>query len=57
MEDVTFTRYDTADYLKTEADIAAYLEAVMEGSEGDPACITRAMEVVARVRKTICVAS
>ena len=31
MEDVTFTRYDTADYLKTEADIAAYLKAAMEG--------------------------
>jgi len=29
MEDVTFVRYDTADYLETKADIAAYLEAVM----------------------------
>ena len=25
----TFARYDSADYLKTEEDIAAYLEAVM----------------------------
>jgi hypothetical protein len=28
MDDVTFARYDTADYLKTETDIAAYLEAI-----------------------------
>lgn len=33
-----FSRYDTADYLKSEDDIAAYLEAVME--DGDPALIT-----------------
>ena len=26
----TFSRYDKADYLKTEEDIALYLEAVME---------------------------
>lgn len=51
MGDVTFARYDTADYLETEADIAAYLEAVVEGSEDDPACITRAMEAVARAHK------
>ena len=29
MDDVTFTHYDTADYLKAEIDIAAYLEAVI----------------------------
>ena len=57
MEDVSFARYHTADYLKAEADIAAYLEAVMVGSEDDPACITRSMEVVAHAHKTICVAS
>lgn len=26
----TFARYDSTDYLKTEEDIAAYLEAVMD---------------------------
>ena len=31
-----FSRYDSADYLKTEADIAAYLEAAAEESD-DPA--------------------
>jgi probable addiction module antidote protein len=56
MEDVTFDRYDTADYLKTETDIAAYLEAVMEENGNDPACIARVTEAVARARKTICVA-
>ena len=32
--EVKFSRYDTADYLKTEDDIAAYLDAVTE--DGDP---------------------
>jgi probable addiction module antidote protein len=45
---VTFSRYDTADYLKTEEDIAAYLEAVME--EGDPALISAALGDIARAR-------
>lgn len=40
------TRYDTADHLKTPADIAAYLEAVFE--DGDPALITHALGIVAR---------
>lgn len=39
-------RYDTADYLKTKEDIAAYLEAVFE--DGDPALITHALGVIAR---------
>ena len=40
------TRYDTADYLQTKEDIAAYLEAVFE--DGDPALITHALGVIAR---------
>ena len=43
---VETTRYDTADYLKTREDIAAYLEAVFE--DGDPTLITHALGVVAR---------
>lgn len=46
--DVKFSRYDTADYLKTEDDIADYLEAVME--DGDPALIAAALGDVARAR-------
>ena len=30
MTEEEFARYDSADYLKTEGDIAAYLEALME---------------------------
>lgn len=43
-----FSRYDTADYLKSEEDIAAYLDAVME--DGDPALIAAALGDVARAR-------
>jgi probable addiction module antidote protein len=44
----TFSRYDTADYLKTEEDIAAYLEACVE--DGDPALIAAALGDIARAR-------
>ncbi|KAF1041469.1 helix-turn-helix domain-containing transcriptional regulator [Xylophilus sp.] len=43
-----FSRYDTADYLQTEDDITAYLEAVAE--DGDLALIADAQEIVARAR-------
>lgn len=46
----TFSRYDTADYLKTEEDIALYLEAVMEEASDDPALITHALGDIARAR-------
>lgn len=46
--EVKFSRYDTADYLKTEDDIADYLDAVME--DGDPALIAAALGDVARAR-------
>lgn len=38
--------YDPAEYLKTEEDVAYYLEAVFE--EGDPKAIPHALGVVAR---------
>lgn len=57
MEDVTFARYDTADYLKTEEDIAAYLEAVMEEGGDSPAYIARALGAVARARNMTALAS
>lgn len=47
----TFSRYDTADHLKTEKDIALYLEAVMEdGGADDPAFLAAALGDVARAR-------
>ena len=41
MPEEKFARYDSADYLKTEEDIAAYLEAVMEDGGDDPAYVAR----------------
>ncbi len=48
MSAVKFSRYDTVDYLKTEEDIAAYLDAVVE--DGDPTLIAAALGDVARAR-------
>lgn len=43
-----FSRYDTADYLKTEEDMAAYLDACLE--EGDPQLVAAALGDIARAR-------
>jgi len=45
-----FSRYDTADYLKTEEDIAHYMEAVMEEGGDDANFIAHALGDVARAR-------
>lgn len=42
------TRYDSAEYLKSEKDIAAYLDAALE--DGDPGVIRHALNVIARAR-------
>lgn len=47
---VTYSRYDTADYLKTEKDIALYMEAVMEEGGDDANFIAHALGDVARAR-------
>ena len=44
----TFSRFDAADYLETDADVAAYLEA--SGADGDPAAMAVALGTVARAR-------
>ncbi|EPG3316897.1 addiction module antidote protein [Pseudomonas aeruginosa] len=46
--EVKFSRYDTADYLKTKDDVTAYLDAVME--DGDPSLIAAALGDLARIR-------
>ena len=46
----TFSRYDNADYLKTEADITAYLEACAEEAPNDPVFMLNALGTVARAR-------
>ena len=45
-----FTRYDTAEYLKTDADMAAYLDACFEEAGDDPAFIAHALGIIARAR-------
>lgn len=44
------TPWDSADYLKTEADRTAYLEACLEEAPADPAFIAHALGAVARSR-------
>ncbi len=46
----TFSRYDTADYLKDEASIHAYLEAAMEEAADDPSIVAVALGNIARSR-------
>ena len=43
--------YDSAEYLKTDADMAAYLGAVLE--DGDPALVTRALNVIAHAKESM----
>jgi probable addiction module antidote protein len=43
-----FSRYDSADYLKTDEDVALYFASCLE--ENDPALITHALGVIARAR-------
>jgi probable addiction module antidote protein len=45
-----FIPYDTADYLKTEGDVAMYMEAVMEEAGDDPDFVAHALGIVARAR-------
>ncbi|MCL4491523.1 MAG: putative addiction module antidote protein [Nitrospirae bacterium] len=42
--------WDSAEYLKTEEDMALYLEAMIEESDGDPASIAVALGNIARAK-------
>ena len=42
-----FSRYDTADYLKTEEDMALYLDACIEDDPGDGSLIRTALGSIA----------
>ncbi len=44
------TLYDSAEYLETPADMAAYLEACLEIAEGDAAFIAKALGNIARAK-------
>jgi probable addiction module antidote protein len=50
MAKIKTTPFDAADYLKTPADIAAYLEATFEESGDDSAEIARALGTIARAK-------
>lgn len=47
---IKLSRWDTAEYLKTEQDIQAYIEAVVEEGGNDPAIILHALGVIARAK-------
>ncbi|MBF0557844.1 MAG: putative addiction module antidote protein [Nitrospirae bacterium] len=44
------TRWDSAEYLNTEEDMALYLDAMIEESDGDPASIAVALGNIARAK-------
>lgn len=44
------TKFDVAEHLRNPEEIAAYLEACFEDSDGDPAFIARALGNVARAK-------
>lgn len=46
----TFSVYDSADYIHSDADAVAYLVASMEEGGDDPAFLAHALGVVARAR-------
>ena len=50
MAEETFAPFDSADYLNTFEDVAAYLEAVLEDADDDPAVIAAALGAIARSR-------
>ena len=50
MNSEKFSRYNSADYLKTDEDIAGFLEAAIEEGGDDPAFMAHARSVIARAR-------
>lgn len=46
----TLSRWDPADHMKSEADIAAYLAACMEEAADDPAFMAAVLDDIARAR-------
>jgi probable addiction module antidote protein len=46
----TTSNYDVADYLRTQEDMAAYLEACIEEADGDAAFIAKALGDIARAQ-------
>jgi|LSQX01.2.fsa_nt_gb DNA-binding phage protein len=51
--DKKFTRFDSASYLETEAEIAAYLEAAKAEAGSDQAFMAHCLAVAERARKAL----
>ena len=47
---IKLSRYDTAEYLISQEDVQAYLDAVLEEGGDDPAYIIHALGVIARAK-------
>ena len=47
---INTTRWDSAEYLKTEEDMQLYLEACIEESGDDPSFVIHALGVIARAK-------
>lgn len=47
---VKLSRYDTAEYLKSDEDIQAYLDAVLEEGGDDPTYLVHALGIIARAK-------
>jgi probable addiction module antidote protein len=47
---VKISRYDTAEYLESNEDIQAYLDAVLEEGGDDPAYVVHALGSIARAK-------
>ncbi len=50
MTKITTTRYDVAEHLRTQEEMAAYLEASIEEANGDAAFIAKALGDIARAK-------
>lgn len=50
MGNIKLRKWDSAEHLKTEEDIALYFEACLEEAGEDPAFIIQALGVIARAR-------
>lgn len=50
MTEINLTRYDVADHLRTPEDMAAYLDACIEESNGDATFIAKALGDIARAQ-------
>jgi probable addiction module antidote protein len=46
----TFSRWDAVEYMKSDADMAAYLEACLDEAPDDPSLLLAAISDIARAR-------